>query len=190
VVVDSRVYQSRIVGYTETPARELMPNPRNWREHPAMQRAVLAGVLAEVGWVQNIVVNRRTGRMIDGHLRVEIAAAKGESVPVTEVDLSEEEEAYILATLDPITGLAVTNEQALQSLLADVTTHDDAVRDLIAQLRGEHVDPFGDLVGDSDIPDGQLAFEIVVTVTTPDERDRCVSAIRAAGFTATISAAR
>ena len=41
------------------------------------------------------------GFVVDGHARVALAISAGERVPVVYVDLSEKEEALILATLDP-----------------------------------------------------------------------------------------
>ena len=52
---------------------ELAENPRNWRTHPAAQSTALADVMAEVGWAGACLLNERTGRLIDGHLRREIA---------------------------------------------------------------------------------------------------------------------
>lgn len=177
-----RLYQTRIIGSSEVRAREIVPNPRNWRDHPAVQRAALQGVLGEVGWVQQVVRNVRTGRLIDGHLRVEIAAARDEIVPVLDVDLSEEEEAYVLATLDPITALATTNADALRALLMDVSSTNADVNAFLAGLRGEQVDPFADMVGDSDIPDASFAYDVTVTCHTARDRDALVDAIEKAGF--------
>jgi hypothetical protein len=35
-------------------------------------------VIGKVGRVQDVVVNRRTGRMVDGHLRAALAQERGE----------------------------------------------------------------------------------------------------------------
>jgi hypothetical protein len=51
-------WRSRIVGHAEVPPAELVPNPRKWRTHPADQQHALAGALGEVGWVQEVVVNK------------------------------------------------------------------------------------------------------------------------------------
>ena len=51
----------------------------------------LEGVLSEVGWVQDVIVNRTTGHLIDGHLRCQVAARNGEkTIPVVDVDLQTE----------------------------------------------------------------------------------------------------
>lgn len=62
-------WRNRIVGEGMVAAAELVPHPQNWRKHPQEQGAVLTQTLDGVGWVQRVIVNRRTGRMLDGHLR-------------------------------------------------------------------------------------------------------------------------
>ncbi|MCY7417624.1 MAG: hypothetical protein LH650_03855, partial [Chloroflexi bacterium] len=50
-----------------------------------------------MGWVQEVVVNNRTGYLVDGHLRAQLAISRDEAtIPVVYVDLSEEEEALVL----------------------------------------------------------------------------------------------
>ena len=112
-------WRNRIVGHADVPPAELTLNPRNWRTHPLEQQRALAGALAEVGWVTEVIVNRMTGRVVDGHLRIELALAREEStVPVTYVELSEDEERLVLASLDPIGAMADAEASALESLLA------------------------------------------------------------------------
>jgi hypothetical protein len=111
-------WQNRIVGYANVPTNELQANPRNWRVHNKRQEDTLADVLGEVGIVQNIVVNQRTGLVVDGHLRLALATKQGQAeVPVTYIDVTEEEEAIIMATFDPVGSLAATDKQLLQNLL-------------------------------------------------------------------------
>lgn len=105
-------WRNRIVGEGMVAAAELVPHPQNWRKHSQEQGAVLTQTLDGVGWVQRVIVNRRTGRMLDGHLRAKLARRQGEAtpVPVVYVDLSEDEERAVLATLDPIASMAVADE--------------------------------------------------------------------------------
>lgn len=65
----TRTWRNRIVGHAEVPPGELIANPRNWRAHPAEQQRALSGALAEVGWVAEVLVNRTTSHVVDGHLR-------------------------------------------------------------------------------------------------------------------------
>ena len=45
------------------------------------------------------------------------------TVPITYVDLSDAEEALILATIDPVTGLAGTDQKLLDSLIKPLPEH-------------------------------------------------------------------
>jgi hypothetical protein len=69
-------WRNRIVGHADVAPEELEPNPRNWRSHPLDQQRALAGALGEVGWVAEVLVNRTTGHVVDGHLRIELALAR------------------------------------------------------------------------------------------------------------------
>jgi DNA modification methylase len=114
---------------------QLLAHPSNWRQHPAAQRDALRGSLDTVGWVQNVIASKRTGHVVDGHARVEEALSRGEpTVPVVYVDLSPEEEALVLATLDPIGAMAETSTERLEALLAEVSVDDEGLRRLLAQL--------------------------------------------------------
>jgi len=138
VVTDEQVgpgWANRIVGHGEEAPDQLVANPANWRTHPKGQKAALAGALDQVGWVQQVMINRRTGRMVDGHARVEIAVARHEAkVPVVYVDLSEEEEALVLATLDPLGAMAGSDSAKLAELLGDVHADDAALDRMLRDL--------------------------------------------------------
>jgi hypothetical protein len=115
-------WRNRIVNHGEVRAADLVPHPQNWRKHPKQQADRLAKSLGGVGWVQDVIVNQRTGKMLDGHLRAEMARAQSPDtlVPVVYVDLSEDEERTVLASLDPIAGMAVTDEATLAALIQSI----------------------------------------------------------------------
>ena len=132
-------WRNRIVGHGEEPPAQLLANPANWRLHPKEQQAALAGALAQVGWVAQVLVNRTTGHVVDGHLRVELAISRGEpTVPVAYVELSAEEERLVLATLDPLAAMAAAEKDALTALLAKLETEDTALARMLAELADEH----------------------------------------------------
>jgi ParB-like chromosome segregation protein Spo0J len=109
-------WASRIVGHGDVPPESLTANPRNWRKHPDAQRKALAGALSEVGWVAQVIVNKRTGHVVDGHARVELAVERKEAmVPVVYVDLTPDEEAVVLACLDSLSAMATTDTEKLDS---------------------------------------------------------------------------
>ena len=150
-------WESRIVGHGEAAPSDLVGNPRNWRTHPQAQRDALAGVLDEVGWVQDVIVNKRTGYLVDGHARVAVAAQRGEdAVPVVYVDLSEDEERLILSTLDPLSAMAEADSEALTDLLAVVTAEDGALNamlDALANDSGAALATARGLTDPDDVPD-------------------------------------
>lgn len=116
-------------------AEELDGNPRNWHLHPYAQEAALRDAKQEVGWAGALLYNERTKRLIDGHLRKKIAK-KRERIPVLVGSWSEEEEAKILATLDPTGMMAQVNKSALEALLACVR-FDSAITSLLETMVGE-----------------------------------------------------
>lgn len=128
-------WRNRIVGHGEERPDQLLANPLNWRMHPKEQKAALNGVLSQIGWVQEVIVNRNTNRLIDGHLRVLLAKERNEpTVPVIYVDLSEHEEALILATLDPLAAMATADRERLDALLRQVDTSDAAIQAMLEEL--------------------------------------------------------
>ena len=121
-------WRSRITGSGEEAPGQLLANPANWRLHPKAQQDALAGALDQVGWVQQVMVNRRTGFVVDGHARVALALSRDEpTVPVLYVDLDPDEEALVLATLDPIGAMAGRDDEKLRDLLAGITVDDTAL---------------------------------------------------------------
>ncbi len=150
-------WRSRIVERGEASPAALIANPKNWRGHPPAQQAALAGLLDQVGWVQDVVVNRRTGHLVDGHLRVELARARGETaVPVVYVDLDETEEALVLASLDPLAAMATADPAKLEALLREASVSDAALRamlDDLAQKTGIGAEAKDGLTDPDDVPE-------------------------------------
>lgn len=134
-MVDNGHWRNRIVGQGEESPDQLLANPGNWRIHPKFQQDALSGILDEVGWVQNVIVNQQTGHVVDGHLRVSLAISRGEpSIPVVYVDLTEAEEKLVLATIDPIAALAVADKEQLDELLKGVNSDSAEVQALITNI--------------------------------------------------------
>lgn len=133
--MSTQPWKNRIVGHGAESPDAILANPRNWRAYPDQQKDALKGVLDDVGWVQQVILNRRSGLLVDGHLRVALAKQHTQpTIPVIYVDLSDDEEALILAALDPIGALAETDKAQLEALLPDVRSDSEAVQALIARL--------------------------------------------------------
>jgi hypothetical protein len=124
-------WRSRIVGTGAEDPRTIASHPLNYRIHSEVQAATMTGALETIGWWQHVTINRTTGRLLDGHLRVGLACRDGEeAVPVAYVELSEEEEAAALASGDPIGAMATTDHAKLNALLDGVDVADAALTDL------------------------------------------------------------
>jgi DNA modification methylase len=131
-------WQNRIVGEGDEAPDQLLANPLNFRTHPGSQADALVGALDTVGWITRVIVNRTTGHVIDGHLRVAQALRRGEAtIPVTYVELSHDEERLALATLDPISAMAGQDDEMLRQVLDGLKVDSE---DLSAYLAGLHPD--------------------------------------------------
>ena len=117
----------------------MLAHPSNWRIQPQGQQHALASVLDEVGLVQSVVVDRTTGRLLDGHLRAELAITAGQpTILVVYVELSEEDEHIILASIDPIAAMATADREKLSKLLASIAN--DNLNGLLEDVaRGNHL---------------------------------------------------
>lgn len=127
--------RDRIKELRRIKASEILPNPKNWRTHPTEQQNALRGVMAEIGMADAVLARVVEGgklMLVDGHMRVEAA---GDSViPVLVLDLDDEEADKILATFDPIANMAGSDPEALEKLLAGISTDSDALNEMLEQL--------------------------------------------------------
>lgn len=99
----------------------MTPNKLNHRKHSKRQRdtynAFRNKLPDDLKWLIPVIFNKRTGNLIDGHLRVEEAIKNDEdTIPVRVVDCDESMEAFILEYFDSIGQLATVDQQALSSL--------------------------------------------------------------------------
>lgn len=111
---------------------QLQANYRNPHRHPGKQRDAIRASLDRFGFVIPIIVNKRTGTVIDGHMRTEEAISKGlAEVPVITVDIDESEEPALMVALGRIPELGAWDREAMADILTD--------------LAGETVDIFVEL---------------------------------------------
>lgn len=128
-------WMNRIVGTANVDPKTLLPHESNWRGHPPHQAKALAGAIAQVGFLKSVTVSKRTGKILDGHLRVEEAIRQQQStISVEYVDLTAEEELVALATIDPIAAMADAQKEALKGLLATIKVSDDNLGEMLKDL--------------------------------------------------------
>jgi hypothetical protein len=131
-VTDQAQWANRIVRYGLEDPEQLCANPCNWRVHPGAQQAAVKGALDDLGWLQDVIVNERSGFVLDGHLRVALALRHGQkSIPVKYVALDEREEALALATLDPLAAMATVDKDKLAELMREASTGEAALQSLL-----------------------------------------------------------
>ena len=118
------------------PASDLRPNPKNWRTHPQAQQDALRGVLAEVGLADACLARELPDgslMLIDGHLRAE-TLGDGE-VPVLILDVNEAEADKILATLDPLAGMAGSDAKMFADLVSGIETDSKELADMLSEVQ-------------------------------------------------------
>jgi hypothetical protein len=128
------MYNIRITGNTEESPESLLANPQNYKIHGMRQQSAIHKILYDVGFVQSVIVNDVTGHLIDGHLRVHMALSNNiKLIPVTHVELTEEEEATVLASFDPIGSLAKIDNVKFSELLDSMKSFDESIKTLITR---------------------------------------------------------
>jgi len=131
-------WENRIVAWEVVEAEVLLAHPMNFRRHPEAQEEALLSSLKDLGWIAPVIVNRPTGRIVDGHLRARLADEKSEVLPVAYVELSEEEEREALLCLDPIAAMAEVDRDRLRALLEEVGHQEQGIAALIERLAREN----------------------------------------------------
>jgi hypothetical protein len=137
--------RNRIKELRRVPAKELLPNPKNWRVHPPAQKEALQGLLGELGYCDATVARELPDgklQLIDGHLRCETTPDM--KVPVLVLDVTEAEADKLLVTLDPLASLAQADRAALTALLACVDTDNAAMQALLDDLAAGELASFLD----------------------------------------------
>lgn len=115
-------------------------HPRNPKVHADHQLATIRDSIRRLGWVKPVVVNVRTGMLVDGHGRLAVCKAEGwETAPALFGEWDEDQEREILAYLDAITAQAGIDESKLAELQKELTIGSEHLRDL---LRTMEDDPF------------------------------------------------
>lgn len=121
------------------PAKDLRPNPRNWRTHPPAQQDALRGVLAEVGYADALLARELPDgslELVDGHLRAE--TTPDQIVPVLVLDVTEAEAAKLLAVIDPLAAMATADAGKLDALMRQVETGSEELAAFLKELAEEH----------------------------------------------------
>lgn len=130
-------FRNRIKELRMVKASELKRNPKNFRRHPDSQKKALEAVLSEVGYADALIAREDAEGLLllDGHLRADLDSES--IVPVLVLDVNEKEGDLILATLDPLAGLAEQDDEALKNLLEGIETENEELQKLLDGLAGD-----------------------------------------------------
>lgn len=133
------LYRNRIVGYGTMRADQYLAHPENARTHPKRQREAVRASLSMLGWVVPVIQSYRSGRLLDGHARIEEVLSQDDQaeIPYCLVDLTEEEEKQFLLLVDRITGLARWDKERLDGLVQTVQVDDEGLKDIIRALASD-----------------------------------------------------
>jgi DNA modification methylase len=132
-------FRCQIVDWAMVPVDQLLANPKNYRRHPNKQRDALRGSLRELGIIDRVLVNKRTGYVLDGHARIEEYLSAGvPEAPVLFVDIPEEQEGLAILSLDPIAAMAVADKDVLESILKDAQTQEAGLMAHLKALAEQH----------------------------------------------------
>lgn len=151
------LFANRIIGSGMEKLDNILFNPKNWRVHPKIQQEAMLEILKKVGWVQEVIVNKTTGNLVDGHLRCQLAEREGENeIPVKYVELSEEEEELVLATYDPIGMMAKRDTKKFEELQKRIEKTNQDIK--------EHIQTISDI---SKVDGIERGTALVYEKTTP-----------------------
>lgn len=145
--MSAKKWANRIVGYGEEYPEKLAPHGSNYRLHGSYQRALVEEALEIIGWIQDVVVNKTTGNVLDGHLRRDLAilhnealaleGEKAEKIPVKYVKIPAEQEELVLTVFDPSSALAGTNTAKLAEILDRLRVATPAIEQLRTDMRSK-----------------------------------------------------
>lgn len=130
--------RDRIKDFRRVRAGDLAPNPRNWRRHPDAQRKALMGVLEEIGYAGACLAREVRGKLelVDGHLRQSLDPEQ--MLPVLVLDVTKDEADKLLATFDPLSGMAEADEVAIAALIRDIEFSNADAAELLQSISDEH----------------------------------------------------
>lgn len=94
-------------------------NPDNWARHPNRQTEAMRATLEQNGWAGAVLYNEKTGKLIDGHLRLDVVDP-GTAVPVLIGSWTPAQERMLILSINPIAGMAGADVKDLERLLDGV----------------------------------------------------------------------
>lgn len=174
-----------VVEFRLVPPSQLLANPANWRIHPREQYDALREQMEWVGWVAPVVSRHGTDEILDGHLRCKIAEDRGDAfVPNFVVHCSDAEAAVLLASIDPLSSMAVMDAEKMSALLAALPdVHGELGSMLDGLLEQARALAAGDQpAGESQEQDYVTRYELVVECTDEASMEALFERLASEGY--------
>jgi DNA modification methylase len=133
-------FRNRVIGLRWVRAGDLKKNPKNWRDHPEQQRQAVSWSYKRIGNYDRLLVRELAdGRLelLDGHLRQDLAPDS--VVPVLVISVTDEEADLILATHDPLVGMAEANPERLEALFATLRPGSEVIDQILKDTAGKEI---------------------------------------------------
>ncbi len=174
--------------------RDLVPHPRNYKQHPDDQIAHLMASIREHGLYRNIVV-ARDGTILAGHGVVQAVRTMGlETVPVVRLDMDAEspQALKVLAGDNEVQHLGEVDDRALSELLKEInetaaegllgTGYDAMMLANLAMVTRPaseiaDFDAAAQWVGMPEYTPGEDTLKVVVSVDSEEDRARLLQVL-------------
>jgi hypothetical protein len=131
-------FRDRIKELRRVPAKDLVLNEKNWREHDVRQQDAMLELLSEIGYADALVAYELADgklKLINGHMRAGLTPEH--EVPVIVLDVNEAEADKLLATFDPVSSFAATNKEKLKSLIDSLQINNHDMRNALSRMAAE-----------------------------------------------------
>ena len=148
-------------------ADELEASPLNWRTPTDEGLAAIRGAVAEVGFSGALLLNERSGKLLDGHKRKRVLA--GQIVPVLIGSWDEATERKILLYHDQLGGFSGFDSAKFEDLLTSPGVSTDCPE--LAQMLDSWTDELGLLADDEPDADALADDGPKTSAAAPDADD-------------------
>ena len=132
-------FRDRIKELRRVPAKDLVANEKNWREHDVRQQDAMLELLSEIGYADALIAYEQPDgklKLINGHMRAGLTPEH--EVPVLVLDVTEAEADKLLATFDPVSSFAVTNKAKLKSLIDSLQINNHDMRNALSRMASDN----------------------------------------------------
>jgi hypothetical protein len=171
--------KNRVKALEHHKGADLRTHPKNPRLHPDAQIKALGGVLEQVGIADALLVYRAGDgvlTIIDGHCRGE--NWQDVKWPCLVLDVTDAEAELVLATHDPLTGMAIVDADKMQRLLDSVEIE---CAELLEALRGEQAEG-EDKEADTSQQLGDLEYRVIIICDNSDHQARLIEELEKEGL--------